>query len=101
MKAVRLVILILIYVAWIHFEHKFVNPKLENITVFHIKELQKTYKDSKLMNDFMDIFSALGDKYGVVGCVWFSFHFQNNAHSFMTGMLLGVWVLISITLKSL
>jgi len=49
----------------------------------------------------MSLLSHMGDKVGLVLCLQFSFHFQNGAHSFITGTQMCLFVLISQTMKSI
>ena len=45
-KPVIFITLLLIYISWVYIEHTYIKDKLEDISVFHIRELQKTYADN-------------------------------------------------------
>ena len=55
----------------------------------------------KKLDMMMSLASELGDKYGIIGCIWLSIHFQNQGHAFIVGIMASVSLLVSQTLKSI
>ena len=50
-----------------------------------IKMSREYLSQNKLVELFFSLISKLGDKEGLALCIWFSYNFQNQAHSFITG----------------
>jgi len=55
----------------------------------------------KIVEKIMSAISHLGDKAGLWLCVQVSYHFQNQAHSFITGTQMCLFIFISQTVKSI
>lgn len=66
----------------------------------HIKKFRAIAAKVKHLDLAFSLISQLGDKYGIIACIWFSIHFQNTAHAFIIGALSSICLIISQTVKS-
>ena len=84
-KYIILILLLLSYCSWIYFEQAYVARPLYQLSVINIKFFRSELAKNKLLEKLMSLLSHMGDKVGLVLCLQLSFHFQNGAHSFITG----------------
>lgn len=70
----------------------------------HIRIFRSDYapaKKLKVIDKFMSLLSHLGDKAGLWACLTVSYHFQNQAHSFITGSQMCLFTFVCQTMKSI
>lgn len=73
---------------------------LYELSIVHIKQFRQIAKKVKHLDLAFSLISQLGDKYGILACIWISIHFQNTAHAFIVGILSAICLVISQTVKS-
>jgi hypothetical protein len=100
-KYIVLILLLISYFSWIYAEQAFIKRPLYHLSVINIKYFRSELAQNKVLEKVMSLFSHMGDKVGLVLCLQLSFHFQNGAHSFITGTQMCLFVLISQTMKSI
>ena len=74
---------------------------LTELSLQHIKMFRVIAAKQRQWDVLFEIASQIGDKYGIIGYIWISIHFQNQAHAFIIGVLTSLCLLISQTVKSL
>jgi len=74
-KLVALVTVMALYGAWVLIEHAYLSSLLQGLSFHHIKLFRMIAKREKTLDFLMSIASELGDKYGIIGCIWLSIHF--------------------------
>ena len=93
-----LAVLLIIYAGWLYIEQKFLRDPLYAMSVAHIKMFRGEHlpeSKRKIVEKIMSAISHLGDKAGLWMCVQVSYHFQNQAHSFITGTQMCLFIFIS------
>ena len=74
---------------------------LQALSIQHIKMFRIVAERQKHLDHLFTLVSHIGDKFGIIGCIWVSVHFQNQAPAFIVSMLSAMSLLLSQTIKSL
>jgi len=76
-KAIIFLSLVLVYIIWIYIEYHIISEILFDESLKHIKYFRHIADNYPILDRISKFISLLGDKYGLAGCIWLSYNFQN------------------------
>lgn len=86
---------ITLFVSWVIIEQNYIKNVLVALSIQHIKMFRIIAERQQSLDLLFTLISHVGDKFGIIGCIWVSVHFQNQAHAFIVSMLSAMSLLIS------
>lgn len=72
---IAIVAVMIMYAAWIIVEQAYISKILQILSIQHIKLFRIIAARQPGLDMLMSAASELGDKYGIIGCIWLSIHF--------------------------